>query len=100
MVTVVIILAVMTVILTVAGTLAGRGRTMTAAWVAPLYGGLVLIVIALGGYVAQSSAIRDYDRCVALAERSHGSRDATLRLYDVIDKLTDPAYTHDPQIPG
>jgi len=100
MIKVAVILAVVTVMMTVVVTLAVRGRPMTATWVAPLYGGLVLVVIGMGLYVARSSAQRDYDSCVTRAERSAGARASTLRFYDVIDKLTDPKYTHEPQIPG
>lgn len=100
MITTLVISILITLALTVAGTLRGRGRTMTAAWVAPLYGGLVLVVILMGFYFARAALQRDYDTCVIRAERSAGARSATLRFYDVIDKLTDPKYTHEPQIPG
>lgn len=101
MLTLIIVMAIATLGLTVAGTLRGRGRQMTAAWIAPLYGGFVLVVLALGAAGVRYSLDRDYRKCRDQAEILNRQYNATLRLYDAIDILTgDPTYTHDAFTPG
>lgn len=94
-----LILIVLT--LTVWVTMKARGRTLSAAWVAPLYGGLLCVGIAVVTTVWYSTNIRNYDRCVTQAERSIGNNEQSTQLYDTIDAAVQTGhYTHDVILPG
>lgn len=96
MLTIILVLAIATLLLTVAGTLRGRGRQMTAAWIAPLYGGFVLVVLGAAALGVRYTLDRDYRKCVDQREILTRQYTATLRLYDAIDILTGTeTYTHE-----
>lgn len=101
MLTLILVLAIAILVLTVTATVRCRGRQMTAAWIPPLYGGLLLVVLALGAIGVRYSLDRDYRKCRDQAEILNRQYLATIRLYDAIDILTgDPSHTHEVFKPG
>lgn len=78
-----------------------RNRTVRMVYVVPLWilGGCGVIVA--GTVLWYGVQLRDYDACVARADRSAGSRAQTIQLYDTIDALTArPEYTQSPILPN
>lgn len=78
-----------------------RGREVNAAWVAPLWGGGVVLAIAAIAWVSYINARLDYDQCVFTADRSADGREQTEQLYDTIDEATGTTrFTSTPILPG
>lgn len=88
------------IVLTAWVTLHVRGRSLSAAWVAPLWGGGACLALIAGASIYYLSASRVYDKCVSDAERSHGSRAQTLYMYDVFDFIAKTPVTSSEIIPG